>query len=221
MATIYLLRHAESSANSAGILAGRLPSISLSKAGKVQSRAIVKALNNLEVTHIYSSPIQRCLETIEPFAKSSNRKVTSAPNFIEMDYGDWSGRKLSALRREKLWKSIQKRPSTVRFPNGESFQEMQARIKKGLNELAKKHKKGRILVVSHGDPIKVVIASALGMNLDDFQKLVVDPASLTIIDWPSGTLLGSNIPLLPIKKKTAKRKAGITKRRVLGGGTNV
>ena len=221
MATIYLLRHAESSANSAGILAGRLPSISLSKAGKVQSRAIVEALNNLQVTHIYSSPIQRCLETIEPFAKSSKRKVTKAPNFIEMDYGDWSGRKLSALRGEKLWKSIQKRPSTVRFPNGESFQEMQARIKKGLNELAKKHKKGRVLVVSHGDPIKVIIASALGMNLDDFQKLVVDPASLTIIDWPSGTLLGSNIPLLPMKKKTAKRKTGITKRRVLGGGTNV
>jgi probable phosphomutase (TIGR03848 family) len=221
MATIYLLRHAESSANSAGILAGRLPSISLSKAGKVQSRAIVKALKNLEVTHIYSSPIQRCRETIEPFAKSSNRKVTSAPNFIEMDYGDWSGRKLSTLRREKLWKSIQKQPSTVRFPNGESFQEMQARIKEGLNDLAKKHKKGRVLVVSHGDPIKVAIASALGMNLDEFQKLVVDPASLTIIDWPSGTLLGSNIPLLPIKKKTAKRKAGITKRRVLGGGSNV
>lgn len=221
MATIYLLRHAESSANGSGILAGRLPSISLSKAGKVQSRAIVKALKDLEVTHIYSSPIQRCLETIEPFVKSSNRKVTSAPNFIEMDYGDWSGRKLSALRREKLWKRIQKRPSTVRFPNGESFQEMQARIQKGLNDLAKKHKKGRVLVVSHGDPIKVVIASALGMNLDDFQKLVVDPASLTIIDWPSGTLLGSNIPLLPMKKKTAKRKAGITKRRVLGGGTNV
>jgi len=221
MATIYLLRHAESSANNAGILAGRLPSISLSRAGKVQSRAIVKTLKDLEITHIYSSPIQRCLETIEPFAKSSNSKVTSAPNFIEMDYGDWSGRKLSALRREKLWKSIQKRPSTVRFPNGESFQEMQARIQKGLNDLARKHKKGRVLIVSHGDPIKVVIASALGMNLDDFQKIVVDPASLTIIDWPSGTLLGSNIPLLPIKKKTAKRKAGVTKRRVLGGGTNV
>ncbi|MBM3721693.1 MAG: fructose-2,6-bisphosphatase [Actinobacteria bacterium] len=221
MATIYLLRHAESSANNAGILAGRLPSISLSRAGKVQSRAIVKTLKDLEITHIYSSPIQRCLETIEPFAKSSNSKVTSAPNFIEMDYGDWSGRKLSALRREKLWKSIQKRPSTVRFPNGESFQEMQARIQKGLNDLARKHKKGRVLIVSHGDPIKVVIASALGMNLDDFQKIVVDPASLTIIDWPSGTLLGSNIPLLPIKKKTAKRKAGVTERRVLGGGTNV
>lgn len=221
MPTIYLLRHAESSANSAGILAGRLPSISLSKAGKIQSRAIMKALKNLELTHIYSSPIQRCLETIEPFARSSNRKVMSAPNFIEMDYGDWSGRKLSALRREKLWKSIQKRPSTVRFPNGESFQEMQSRIKKGLNEIAKEHKKGRVLVVSHGDPIKVVIATALGINLDDFQKLVVDPASLTIIDWPSGTLLGSNIPLLEIKKKTSKPKARITKRRVLGGGTNV
>lgn len=221
MATIYLLRHAESSANSAGILAGRLPSISLSKAGKAQSRAIIETLRNLEITHIYSSPIQRCLETIEPFAKFSNKKVTSAPNFVEMDYGDWSGRKLSALRREKLWKSIQKRPSTVRFPNGESFEEMQARIKRGLHDLTKKHKKGRVLVVSHGDPIKVVIASALRMDLDDFQKLVVDPASLTIIDWPSGTLLGSNIPLLPMKRKGIERKAGITKRRVLGGGTNV
>jgi broad specificity phosphatase PhoE len=210
MATIYLLRHVESTANSAGVLAGRMPAVSLSRIG------------NIQITHIYSSPMQRCLETIEPYAKRNRKRVRKAPNFIEMDYGDWSGRKLSELRSEKLWRKIQSKPSQVRFPNGESFRQMQDRIEKGLNRLAKEHKRAGILIVSHGDPIKVVIATALGVKLDDFQKIVVDPGSLTIVDWPSRTLLGSNIPMTGSAKIRAKVKAkgSLARRRVLGGGTN-
>lgn len=217
MAAIYLLRHAESSANSGGILAGRIEGVQLSKRGKLQSRAIVKELRKYEIASIYSSPMERCLETIEPYSTSVGRKVRKSEEFMEMDYGLWSGKKLSSLKREKMWKRIQTSPSSVRFPSGESFLEMERRVKKGLTVHAKRHPKSNILIVSHGDPIKMAIALTLGMKMDDFQKIVVDPASLTIIDWTSRTLIGANIPLQsrkPVKKKK------LSSRRVLGGGTN-
>ena len=106
MALIYLLRHAESSANVAGILAGRTKGISLSKRGSAQSRELARELKAFEFRAIDSSPLERCLETIEPFASSTGKKVKLAKEFIEMDYGLWSGRKLNSLRREKLWKKI-------------------------------------------------------------------------------------------------------------------
>jgi len=221
MATIYILRHAESTANKDGILAGRIPGISLSKTGRAQSRLISKNLTKYELGPIYSSPLERCLETIEPFAQSQQKRIRKAPEFIEMDYGQWSGRKLSTLRREKLWRRIQQEPSRVRFPSGESFEEMQKRVRKGLDGLSRRHKTSKVLLVSHGDPIKVMIALTLGLDIDQFQKIVVDPGSLTVIDWPSKTLLGANIPLANLPKKNSARKIELKKRRVIGGGTNV
>ena len=220
MALIYLLRHAESSANVAGILAGRTKGISLSKRGSAQSRELARALKAFEFRAIYSSPLERCLETIEPFASSTGKKVKLAKEFIEMDYGLWSGRKLNSLRREKLWKKIQKSPSQVRFPEGESFAELARRIKSGMNMLTEKHRRGGVLVVSHGDPIKLAISITLGLELDEFQKLVVDPASLTIIDWPNGTLLSANVPLAGKIGPKGESKKKLANRRVLGGGTN-
>ncbi len=221
MALIYLLRHAESLANSEGILAGRVTGVHLSDRGRLQSRQLVKGLAKLDIRKIYSSPLERCLETISPYSKAVGKRVNFDKNFVEMDYGSWSGRKLASLRREKLWSRIQKKPSSVRFPEGESFTEMSRRIQIGLNSLSRRHRKGGVLVVSHGDPIKFAIAATLGLKIDDFQKIVVDPASLTIIDWKNRTLIAANVPLTEKKASSKSKKASLRKRRILGGGTNV
>lgn len=227
MTLIYLLRHCESSANKDGILAGRTPKIGLSKRGARQANQIATALSQDMFTKIYFSPLQRCRETIEPFLKKSRRRAIPEPLFVEMNYGQWSGRKLSDLRREKLWKLIQSNPSRVTFPSGESFVAAERRIKRGLNKIARASQKGRVLVVSHGDPIKIAIQLALKGDLDSFQRIVIDPGSVTIIDWPSGTLIASNIPAKSLAtksraKSTKKKVEGkLSNRRVLGGGTNV
>jgi broad specificity phosphatase PhoE len=143
-----------------------------------------------------------------------------------MNYGKWSGRKLSELRREKDWKYIQLKPSRFKFPSGESFLAAERRIKRGLNKVARANPKGKVLVVSHGDPIKIAVQLALKGDLDFFQRVVIDPGSVTIIDWPSGTLIGANIPAKSLGGRKKKQERGISKamlhnRRVLGGGTNV
>jgi len=227
MTLIYLLRHCESSANKDGILAGRTPKIGLSKSGARKANQIATSLYQEGFTKIYVSPLQRCLETIEPFLKKSRRRAISEPLFLEMNYGQWSGRKLKDLRREKLWKLIQTRPSRVKFPSGESFATAEKRIKRGLNKVARANPKGKVLVVSHGDPIKMAIQLALKGDLDSFQRIVIDPGSITIIDWPSGTLLATNIPAKSLgtasPSKSAKKsiQGKLRNRRVIGGGTNV
>lgn len=221
MTLIYLLRHAESAANREGVLAGRLPNIGLSPLGAKQARRLAESLQSLNVSKVYQSPLQRCRETIAPFLLLTKKRASIQEDFVEMDYGAWSGRKLSELRRESLWKAIQSRPSKVKFPNGESFLAASKRIKRGLNEISRRHPKGSVLVVSHGDPIKIAVQLALGYELDKFQKLVVDPGSITIIDWPSGTVLGVNLPASSIPKfSKADTKRSLKKRRTLGGGTN-
>jgi broad specificity phosphatase PhoE len=227
MTLIYLLRHCESSANKDGILAGRTPEIGLSKRGARQASQIARALSQEMFTKIYVSPLQRCRETIEPFLKKSRRRAIPEPLFIEMNYGQWSGRKLKDLRSEKLWELIQSRPSRVKFPSGESFVAAERRIRRGLNKVARANQKGKVLVVSHGDPIKIAIQLALKGNLNSFQRIVIDPGSVTIIDWPSGTLIASNIPAKSLSttsraKSTRKIVEGkLSNRRILGGGTNV
>lgn len=232
MTLIYLLRHCESSANQDGVLAGRTAKIGLSRQGARQANKLAAALHRESFTKIYVSPLQRCVETIDPFLKKSRRRATSEPLFLEMNYGKWSGRKLSELRRERLWKLIQKKPSSVKFPSGESFLSAERRIRRGLNKVARANPKGKVLVVSHGDPIKIAVQLALKGNLDLFQRIVIDPGSVTIMEWPSGTLIGTNIPAHSLsstslgsrligKSRRRLNKSMLSNRRVLGGGTNV
>ena len=135
--------------------------------------------------------------------------------------------KLKDLRRERLWELIQSRPSRVKFPSGESFVAAERRIKRGLNKVARANQSGKVLVVSHGDPIKIAMQLALKGDLDSFQRIVIDPGSVTIIDWPNGTLIASNIPaklLATTSRAKSTRKnveEKLSNRRVLGGGTNV
>lgn len=179
-ATIYLLRHGHSTANAKSILAGRDFKVSLSATGKKQALAVESELKGKKFAKIYSSPLPRCIQTLQPLSTRLQTKVEISDGVIEMEYGDWSGKKLTLLSRTKLWKSIQNRPSLVRFPGGESFLEMQSRAVEAVRSIAIPGES--VLLCSHGDVIKAIVAGFIGLHLDNFQSLSVDPASITIID---------------------------------------
>lgn len=221
MARLVFLRHAHSTANDAGILSGQLPGVSLSKKGSKQALQLVERIGASSFDSVRVSPLQRCQETISPWLLSKHsrgmKKFHIDDFLIEMNYGSWSGRKLSSLAREKLWREIQERPSTVQFPDGERFSAMQRRAMKSIDLALSERKSGIHLFVSHGDVIKAVIASLLKIKLDNFQSLVIDPASVTIIDF-DGTksrLLTFNDSISPVAPLTGMEKSS---KALLGGG---
>jgi probable phosphomutase (TIGR03848 family) len=189
MARIVLLRHAHSVANEKNLLAGRTAGISLSKTGKEQARDLISRLGTIQFDEVAISPLQRCRETIDPWLTSTGAKsrIVVDESVSEVDYGNWSGKTLSSLRRKAQWKIVQDFPSQMTFPEGESLLEMQGRALSGFYRLNAVKGKGPRLLVSHGDVIKSIVAHCLGMHLDQFQRLVIEPASLTIIDTDSGT----------------------------------
>lgn len=190
MSTVILLRHAHSAANNLGLLTGRLPGISLSKSGFAQAEALVDRIGRNCVDQLHISPIERCQLTINPWLhsrySSSIEKFVIDERVTEIDFGNWSGRKLSSLRRDPLWKVVQERPSQMTFPNGESFRSAQRRAFDGVQEIASRKGSKVHLVVSHSDTIKLILAKYMGMKLDTFQKLQIDPASFTILEISKG-----------------------------------
>jgi probable phosphomutase (TIGR03848 family) len=189
MARIVLLRHAHSVANEKNLLAGRTAGISLSKTGKEQAKDLISRLGTIQFDEVAISPLQRCRETIDPWLTSTGAKsrIVVDESVSEVDYGSWSGKTLFSLRRKAQWKIVQDFPSQMTFPEGESLLEMQGRALSGFYRLNAVKGKGPRLLVSHGDVIKSIVAHCLGMHLDQFQRLVIEPASLTIIDTDSGT----------------------------------
>ena len=193
MPIIYLLRHAQSVANTKGILAGQDDSVELSKVGFKQAESLVSYLSAIKFSKVYSSPLTRCIQTIAPFMEKNSKIDFQIDNrVIEMNYGKWSGRKLAVLSEDPKWKSVQNNPAGFTFPQGESFKSMRRRIDLALTNLKKE--KGPILVVTHGDIIKMAITSSLGLPINRFQSFVVEPASLTIINLEKSgaTILQSN-----------------------------
>ena len=185
MSTFIFLRHGHSAANSAGLLTGQLPGIGLSDKGKAQARELVNRIGANRIDYLYLSPIERCQLTIDPWLRSKNsssmRTLQVVDGVSEIDFGRWSGRKLSSLRREPLWKDVQSRPSAVTFPDGESFRKVQKRAIDAVEQIRLTRGKDKVhLIVSHSDTIKLIAAHYLNMKLDAFQKLQVDPASFTI-----------------------------------------
>ena len=189
MARIVLLRHAHSIANEKNLLAGRTAGITLSKTGEEQAKDLIARLGAIQFDQVAISPLQRCRETIDPWLTSTGAKsrIVVDDSISEVDYGSWSGKTLSSLRRKAQWKVVQDFPSQMTFPEGESLLEMQGRALSGFYRLNAVKGKGPRLLVSHGDVIKSIVAHCLGMHLDQFQRLVIEPASLTIIDTDSGT----------------------------------
>ena len=189
MPKIVLVRHAHSSANAAGVLSGQLPNVNLSKTGQEQSVRLAERLGRLVISEIRISPMDRCSQTMAPWLKKYGKsvKVISDHNLIEVDYGKWSGKKLATLSRAKLWRKVQSQPSAVIFPDGESLAQMQVRAMASVHEFFASDLELTIMV-SHGDVIKAIVASSLGMHLDDFQRIVIDPASITILESNGGSI---------------------------------
>jgi probable phosphomutase (TIGR03848 family) len=181
MPTLLLIRHGENDYVRTGKLAGRLTGVHLNPRGQDQARALGEALKDVPLKAIYSSPLERAMETAAPIASARKLEIISEPDLLEVNVGKWQGKSLKVLRLMKVWKIVQHSPSRFRFPDGESFPEMQARITGALERIAKKHNKPQdvVAVVFHSDPIKLAVAHFLGMPLDHFQRLGCDTGSLT------------------------------------------
>jgi probable phosphoglycerate mutase len=181
MATLFLVRHGLT-AQTGKVLYGRTAGIGLDHRGRAQADDLVRRFEGVNLTAIYSSPLERCLETVEPLAAARRLAVRPDPGLIEMDAGSWTGQRLSRLRRAKAWSTVQREPSAFAFPGGgESFPDAQERAVAAVRRIAKRHPRGRVVVASHGDIIRLVAATFLGTPLDRFQVVVADTASITVV----------------------------------------
>ncbi|GAB2454587.1 histidine phosphatase family protein [Nocardioides hungaricus] len=190
MATVILVRHGRTTANTAGTLAGRLPGVRLDDTGAGQAARVGERLAAVPLAGVVTSPLERCRQTARAIVQAhpGSPRVTTERGITECDYGDWSGRQIKELAKEKLWSLVQTQPSAATFPGGESMIAMQARSAGAVRRLDAafegEHGPGAVWVaVSHGDVIKSVLADALGLHLDLFQRLHVDPASISIIRY--------------------------------------
>lgn len=185
MTVVLLIRHAHTDA-AGKRLTGWSPGVHLNARGREEAAALARRLDGIPVEAIYSSPLERCRETIAPFARERGLAVAARRGLLEVDYGDWTGRAISQLRRTKLWRVVQQTPSAVRFPGGESLLEVQARAVSELDRIAAAHPRGTVAVVTHADVIRLLVAHHAGMHADHVQRLVVDPASVTAVAVADG-----------------------------------
>ena len=190
MTTVLLIRHGRTEANTAGILTGRTPGVELDAFGLNQVTEVGQRIGPIALKAIVSSPLRRCRQTAQALQAGRTDGLTAEveEELVECGYGDWSGRSLKDLSKEKLWATVQQQPSAVRFPGGESMVEMSARavgaIRAWDQRLNDEHGEEAVWVaVSHGDVIKAILADALGVHLDSFQRILVDPASISIVRY--------------------------------------
>ncbi|HEX5113678.1 MAG TPA: histidine phosphatase family protein [Pseudonocardiaceae bacterium] len=236
MATVILLRHARSSANGAGVLAGRTPGVALDDGGLKQAAGLVARLAGVPVAAVVSSPLRRCRQTVGPLVADRGLSVVSDGRLAEVDYGEWTGRKLSSLVKEPLWRVVQAHPSAAVFPGGEGLAGVQARAvaavrAHGERVIAEHGAEAVWVVCSHGDVIKAVLADALGVHLDSFQRIVVDPCSVSVVRYTdtrpfvlrvndTGGDLSGLVPPKP-KAKGRSRRTVSSSDAVVGGSTGV
>ena len=165
-------------------LPGRARRLHLANEGRRQAEAVAGRLQSLRrIAAVYASPLDRARETAAPLAAARGLPVRIEPALSDLDFGDWTGRSLARLRRRREWPLIQRHPSGFRFPGGESFAEMQARMVCAVARLCERHPGQTIVVVSHADPIKAVVSHALGAHLDLFQRIAIAPASITAVAY--------------------------------------
>ena len=182
MPIILFIRHGENDYVKEQRLPGRKSGIHLNKKGRAQAKAIAKKLKGAPIKAVYSSPLERTMETAKPLAKALDLAVIPRHGLIETDVGDWQGKKTSKLRRLKIWPELQLNPSRFCFPGGERIEDAQHRFVEEIEFLAEKHDPGDMLVcVSHADPIKLVVTYYIGLPLDMYQRLNVFPASITAL----------------------------------------
>jgi probable phosphomutase (TIGR03848 family) len=234
VSTVILLRHGKSTANGSGVLAGRMPKVSLDQTGRAQADALVERLSVVPLADLVVSPLLRCKQTVGPLAAARSLAKVVEPRLSEVDYGDWTGRELKTLAKEPLWRVVQAHASAAVFPGGEGLAAMQARAVAAVREhdarITAAHGDHAVwLLCSHGDVLKSILADALGQHLDAFQRIVVDPASISVVRYTEvrpfvlrvndhGGDLAGIVPPKP-KSKRGKAKAATGSSDAVVGGT--
>ncbi|MBI4933892.1 MAG: MSMEG_4193 family putative phosphomutase [Actinobacteria bacterium] len=183
---VLLVRHGQTP-TTGKLLPGRAPGLHLADAGVQQAQRAAERIAELKtVDAIYASPLERARETAAPIGATRGMKVQIDKGLLECDFGDWTGAELKHLMKLPEWNTVQRAPSTFRFPNGESFTEMQTRMVTAVDRLRAKHAGGTIVCVSHADPIKALVAHAMGTHIDLFQRIVISTCSITAIAYGMG-----------------------------------
>jgi probable phosphomutase (TIGR03848 family) len=186
--TVLLVRHGRTSANASGVLAGWTPDVHLDEVGQGQAAALAERLSSVPLSAAVSSPLPRCVETCEAVLAARDVPRRTDERLAEARYGEWTGRPLRELARHKMWRVVQDHPSAAVFPGGEAMAAVSARAVGAVREhdraVDDEHGDTAVwLAVSHGDVIKAVLADALGMHLDHFQRIVVDPCSVSVVRY--------------------------------------
>ncbi len=195
MPTLLLIRHGENDTLVKNRMPGRISGIHLNQRGHEQAAELARTLSRLPIKAIYSSPLERAVETAEPLAQSLGLEIQLRPDLTDTDVGEWEGRSWKTLSHTRLWKVVQQTPSQFQFPGGETFVQAQERVVRTLDAIASAHADELIAVVFHADPIKLAVAHYLGLPLDNFQRLSAHTGSVTILkmDGSAVKLLGLNL----------------------------
>lgn len=231
MATLILLRHAQSTANGSGVLAGRSPGVQLAEGGVAQAAKLVERLAGVTLAGVVSSPLLRCQQTIAPLTADRGIEPVIEDDLSEVDYGEWTGKAIKDLLKEPLWTVVQQHPSAAIFPGGEGLASVQARavaaVRRHDARITAEHGDEAVwLACSHGDVIKSVLADALGTHLDSFQRIVADPCSVSVVRYTQTRPFvvrmndhGSEYAaIVPVKPKT-EEEAKAASDAVVGGTT--
>lgn len=235
MPTLVLVRHGRTRANSDGVLAGRSPGVHLDDLGTQQAARAGERLAVLPLARVVSSPLERTVETARALVRAQPEPVQLRRDrgLVEVAYGEWTGRRLRELAKEKLWRTVQTHPSAVVFPEGEALAAVQHRavaaIRRHDAEVEAEHGPDAVWsAVSHGDVIKSVVADAMGLHLDQFQRIVADPGSVTVIRYtPQRPFVlhlndhGSDLTSLrpPVRRRRSGRAASVSSDAAVGGGS--
>ncbi len=228
MTTVILLRHGRTTANAGGVLAGWTPGVQLDETGEQQVRAVGERLAPVPLAAVVSSPLERCRQTAGAVLPGRDLELALDDRLGEARYGDWTGRPLKELVKEPLWKVVQQHPSAAVFPGpeGEGLAQTQARAVAAVREWNARLGPDAVwLACSHGDVIKAVLADALGLHLDQFQRIVVDPASVSVVTYTETRPFvvrvndtGGDVAALVPPKKKGRRRRRADSDAVVGGG---
>lgn len=227
MTTVLLIRHGRTSANASGVLAGWTPGVELDDVGRQQASALAERLNGLPLVAAITSPLDRCRQTASLALGSQHPSVEVDDRLGECHYGDWTGKSLKVLAKDPLWKVVQSHPSAVRFPgeSGESLLHTQHRAVSAIRDHnAALGADAVYAIFSHGDVIKAILSDALGQHLDQFQRIIVDPCSVSVVHYteqrPFVERLNDRSGDLAVLKPTKKtRKRAASSDAVVGGGS--
>ena len=197
MPTLLLIRHGDNDYLKANRLPGHRPGIHLNQHGLEQAAELARSLSKLPIQAVYSSPLERAVETAEPLARSLHLAIQLRPGLMDPEVGQWEGRSWKVLRRTNLWKVIQQTPSQFQFPGGETFVQVQERVVTALDSIVRSHAEELVAVFFHADPIMLAVAYYIGLPLDDFQHLTAFAGSVSILKFTSSSVKLLALNLFP------------------------